>query len=181
MKKSLALFLFTTLFVLPQSVFAQYGLDSTAQNAGLDKYGSSVSVLTGTIIGSLLSLIGVMFFVLIVYGGFLWMTARGEEDMIKKGQRSIIGATIGLIIVLGSYALTSFVFQSADSGTGGGAAPVANNGVAPNEEGPDRCRARAGVGYSCKPVNTCAGMIPGFPLERAAELCDGGNDIVCCR
>ncbi|MBP9761372.1 MAG: hypothetical protein KBD15_03995 [Candidatus Magasanikbacteria bacterium] len=188
MKKSLALFLFTTLFVLPQSVFAQYGLDSTAQNAGLDKYGSSVSVLTGTIIGSLLSLIGVMFFVLIVYGGFLWMTARGEEDMIKKGQRSIIGATIGLIIVLGSYALTSFVFQSADGGAGGGGgggAPAdgggAGGGVAPNEGGADRCRVVAGPAFSCKPLNTCAGMVPNMQPEQAAELCDGGNDIVCCR
>ncbi|MBP9761411.1 MAG: hypothetical protein KBD15_04200 [Candidatus Magasanikbacteria bacterium] len=136
MKKSLLFFLFTTLVTVPQNVFAQYGLDSTAQNAGLDKYGSSVSVLTGTIIGSALSLIGVMFFVLIVYGGFLWMTARGEEDMIKKGQRSIIGATIGLIIVLSSYALTRFVFQSADSGAGGGGVPVENNGpAAPNNVG----------------------------------------------
>lgn len=109
------------LLFLPSLVSAadNYGLKGTADTAGLtQKYGQSVPELTGTIIGSALSIIGVIFFILLVYGGFLWMTARGEEGPIKKAQETIIAATIGLIIVLGSYAITNFVFQSAEADVG---------------------------------------------------------------
>ncbi|MDD5110728.1 MAG: pilin [Patescibacteria group bacterium] len=65
----------------------------------------------GTVLTSLFSLLGVVFLVLIIYGGFLWMTARGNESQIEKAKKIITSASIGLGVVLGSYLITLIVVQ----------------------------------------------------------------------
>ncbi|MBI5728393.1 MAG: hypothetical protein HY984_01415 [Candidatus Magasanikbacteria bacterium] len=108
------------LFSFPHSVRAEdYGLGATAQNAGL-KDERKLPDLIGAVIGTGLSMIGVLFFILMVYGGFLWMTAHGNEDQSKKALNTIIAATIGIIIVMASYAITRFVFSRVNSAAEGG-------------------------------------------------------------
>lgn len=128
------------LFVLsaPVVVYADsYGLEATAQRAGLTKYGNDVPTLAGSVIGTALSLISVVFFILMVYGGFLWMTAHGKEDQVKKAQETIIAAVIGIIVVLASYAITNFVFSSVSSGSAGApAAGAPANGPQAGGQGP---------------------------------------------
>lgn len=68
-----------------------------------------ISTRVGSVIGIVLSYVGVIFFVLIVYGGLMWMTAQGNDQKVAKAKELIINATIGLIIVLSAYAITSFV------------------------------------------------------------------------
>lgn len=63
----------------------------------------------GGIIKIALSLLGVIFLLLTVYGGYLWMTAREEEETVRKAKNIISRAITGLIIVLAAYALTYFV------------------------------------------------------------------------
>ncbi|MFA5937370.1 MAG: hypothetical protein WC822_05870 [Candidatus Paceibacterota bacterium] len=92
-----------------------YGLGATAGAAGLQR--GNVSELAGNVIGTALSMIGVLFFILMVYGGFLWMTAKGNEEQTKKAFNTITAATIGIVIVLASYAVTNFVFTSIRSST----------------------------------------------------------------
>ncbi len=65
----------------------------------------------GTLIQGALRITGIAFLVLMVYGGFTWMTARGNETEIEKAKETIIAAIIGLIVVVGSYAITNFVGQ----------------------------------------------------------------------
>ncbi|MBU0661256.1 hypothetical protein KKG22_03700 [Patescibacteria group bacterium] len=97
-------------FLIPATVYAQYGLNETAGGTGL-KNSKTVELLAGGIVGSILSIIGILFFILMVYGGFLWMTARGDEGQVEKGKDTIIAAIIGMAIVLASYAITVFVFS----------------------------------------------------------------------
>lgn len=104
-----------SLVLTPMFVFASddsYGLEATADAAKLTKYGNSVPDLIGNVIGTALSLISVIFFVLMIYGGLRWMISRGNEDQSKKALDTIIAAIIGIIIVLASYAITTFVFNS---------------------------------------------------------------------
>ncbi|MBU0649433.1 hypothetical protein KJ969_05065 [Patescibacteria group bacterium] len=68
--------------------------------------------IIGTIINVLLSLLGVIFLVLLIYGGFLWMTSRGNEDAVDKSKRLIQDAIIGLIIILAAYAISRFVIDA---------------------------------------------------------------------
>jgi hypothetical protein len=97
------------------SVYADsYGLSETAGSANLTTAagGGDVPTIIGNVIGTALSLISVLFFILMLYGGLLWMTARGKTEQTTKALDTIIAAIIGIVIILGAYALTQFVFSS---------------------------------------------------------------------
>ena len=115
MSKPSAKFLFSLIFVffLVAPLVAvradDYGLDTTAGAAGVPKTGS-LQTKIGTVTGAVLSLVGVAFFLLTLYGGFLWMSARGDDAQAKKAMGVIIDAGIGLVIVSAAYIITKFVF-----------------------------------------------------------------------
>ncbi|OGH64547.1 MAG: hypothetical protein A3J66_01640 [Candidatus Magasanikbacteria bacterium RIFCSPHIGHO2_02_FULL_47_14] len=140
--------------VLPVSA-QDYGLETTAGAAGLAKYEKNVPTLIGNVIGTALSMIAVIFFILMVYGGFLWMTAHGKEEQVTKAKDTVIAAVIGIIIVLGSYAVTNFVFESVQSG-GGPGAPGGGAAACPAGSAPS-CAAPHTVGSACQPVAGGAG------------------------
>lgn len=73
----------------------------------------------GLVINVFLSLLGIIFLVLILYGGFLWMTAAGNEERIKKATQVISRAVIGLIIVAMSYGIAYFVLRAVTNATTG--------------------------------------------------------------
>lgn len=79
---------------------------------------SSIPELIGSIIGTALSFVGVIFFLLILYAGFLWMTAFGNEEKVTTSKSIMEHAAIGLIIVLSAYAISKFVFGSLPGGGG---------------------------------------------------------------
>ena len=79
----------------------------------------SAGGLVATVISAVLGLLGVIFIVLMVYAGFLWMTARGNEDQVKKAVGIIQTAIIGLIIVIAAYSITYFVFNALGGSLGG--------------------------------------------------------------
>ncbi|HBW74259.1 MAG: hypothetical protein UX10_C0002G0036 [Candidatus Magasanikbacteria bacterium GW2011_GWA2_45_39] len=86
----------------------QFKTAAGEKGAGLST-NDNVEGKAASIIQTALSLLGVVFFILMVYGGFIWMTARGDETQAKKAKDIIIMATIGIIIILLSYAATYFV------------------------------------------------------------------------
>lgn len=113
MKKILfSLILFISILMAMPVLAEDYGLTDTATQAGLNTGGGSITTLAGRVVGTALSMIGVLFFILMIYGGFLWMTAHGNETQTTKAKDTIIAASIGMIIVLASYAITTFVFQA---------------------------------------------------------------------
>jgi len=65
----------------------------------------------GIIVTIIFSLLGVVFIILTIYGGFLYMNARGNEDQTKKAIAIISQALIGLAIILAAYAFTFFIFK----------------------------------------------------------------------
>ena len=67
--------------------------------------------VVGIIISSVLGFLGVIFGILIVYGGFLWMTAGGNDQEIDKAKKIIKNASIGLFVVLLSYSLSWLVLN----------------------------------------------------------------------
>ena len=79
--------------------------------------------VVGTIINVALSLMGILATVLIVYAGFKWMTAGGNEENVKSAQKILMAAVIGLVIILAAYAISSFVLRSLYQATTGGAYP----------------------------------------------------------
>lgn len=101
-----------SLFLIPFTARAQFGLKETCIAAGLCKAGKEApgpAALAGTIVGYLLAFVGVIFFGLMLYGGFLWMTSRGNTEQVKKAQDTITTSIIGIIIIFLSYVVTRFV------------------------------------------------------------------------
>jgi len=89
--------------------------DDTAIEAGFDDdiyFDSIVPVIIKTV----LSLLGVIFMILMVYGGSIWMTAGGKEDRVKKAKDLIQAAIIGLVIVVSAYAISIFVISKITKG-----------------------------------------------------------------
>lgn len=85
-------------------------LEKVAGGAGI-KGEADVAVVVGRIIGVVLSFLGLILVILIIYGGFLWMTSGGNEEQIKKAKGIIGSAIIGLGIVILSYTIASFVIN----------------------------------------------------------------------
>jgi hypothetical protein len=93
--------------------------DALRNSAGFDP-NTSISDVIATIIRVVLSLLGVIFLVLLVLGGYQWMTAGGNEDQVTKAQDRIKTAIIGLVIVLAAYAITAWVFTNLPFNSGAG-------------------------------------------------------------
>lgn len=72
------------------------------------------------IINVALSLLGIILVTLVVYAGFLWMTAAGNDDQITKAKKILSSSIIGLIIILSAYAITRFVTDNLQQVTGAG-------------------------------------------------------------
>ncbi len=109
-------FLFIFLILLPTWVTAQRNLSNSQEmvnDFAKEKLGyqepAVPEVIIGRIIAYVLSFLGVVFFVLIVYGGWMWLTAAGNEEQITKAKSLIKHSVIGLAIVFAAYLVSYFV------------------------------------------------------------------------
>jgi uncharacterized membrane protein YwzB len=103
--------------LLPAAAFAQLSagkthLDDVGDVVTAGGQETSLPKLVGNLINVLLSVLGIVFVVLVVYAGFLYMTASGEEDNVKKAKKLLAQSVIGLVIIVAAYAISSFVIDS---------------------------------------------------------------------
>ncbi len=118
----------------PDSSVTSFSERNKQTDAFMTKAGFSASVeadaIIGVIVSMLLSLLAILFIVLMIFSGYQWMTAGGNEEQVKKAQSRIKNAVIGLIVVVLAYAVTAFVFKNLPGGpqttTGGGTGENAN-------------------------------------------------------
>lgn len=117
--RPLTLFIILTAIVTPL-FFASAGVvtEDLGKTGGAAKFdvahtdSFTISKIVGTIIRSLLGLLGTVFLVLLVYAGYTWMTAGGNEEEVSKAKKLIAQAIIGLAIVLAAYGITAFVIDA---------------------------------------------------------------------
>lgn len=117
----LGLFVLLGIFSLVFPALAQQ--DALAQlgaQSGLPQ--TSLPIIIARIIRAVLGFIGVLLVVLILYGGFVWMTSGGNPDKISKAKKILTNAVIGFIIVMSSFAITQFILGRLleAAGLGGG-------------------------------------------------------------
>lgn len=55
-----------------------------------------------------LGFLGIVAVVIVLIGGFKWVTAGGEEEKAKKAKKYIFQGLAGLVIVLAAYAIATF-------------------------------------------------------------------------
>ena len=88
-----------------------------ADTAGLG--GANLVDTIGQIIRVTLGFLGVVAVVIILLGGFRWMTAGGNDDKLKKARGLLFSGIIGLVIILSAYAIAEFVLSSIVTATAG--------------------------------------------------------------
>ena len=125
----------------PLAAFAAYdagstGLTATASQAGLGATPADLSVVIGTVIKTALGVVGVVFLVLMVYAGYIWMIARGDEAKVEKAKDTIVNCIIGIVIVVGAYAITSFIVNALAKPVSTSTTPTTcPNGATPSSNG----------------------------------------------
>lgn len=107
------------LAILPAFVIAPHASAQTDLLGNLDNAQGATSlqdtdltVLIGNLINIVLSFLGVIFLVLTIYAGFLWMTAGGKPEQTETARKMLINATIGLVLILAAFAISKFVLKS---------------------------------------------------------------------
>lgn len=130
-----SLCLTATLFAVPMMASAALtpentGLQAAAKGSGLEGGCSGadcIAQVIGRAINIVLGFLGIVLLCLFLYAGFLWMTAGGDEEKVKKAKSLILNAVVGYLIIGAAYALTGFVLDSLASVTNpaGEAAPAA--------------------------------------------------------
>jgi hypothetical protein len=97
-------------------------LDTVAGQASLKN--TPLPQLIGNIIKIFIGALGIVFLVLTVYAGFLYLTAQGDEEKVKHAKATLQRGVIGLIIILAAYAIASFVINALTNTVAGSANPT---------------------------------------------------------
>ncbi len=77
---------------------------------------STILELGGKIANGFITISGSIALLLFVYGGFLWLTSRGEPDKIKKGKDIFLWSVVGLVVIFSSYFLVNFIIKGLSGG-----------------------------------------------------------------
>ena len=108
-KLFLLLLIFSFLYCIP--VLADDDKNITKLSNPIKSDLDNPSVLIGVVIQAVLGLVGGIALVMMVYGGFQWLTAAGNEEKIKNGTQTMLWAAIGLVLVFSSYLLVETVLS----------------------------------------------------------------------
>lgn len=124
----------------------------TAIRSGWDPEGDNTPAdYVAKVILVMLSIVGPLFVILIIYSGVVWMTSGGETDKIATAKKTIIYAVIGLIIIFSAYSIAYFV------ATSGGQLTSTND-----------CNGSCTAASNCLPPN----------IISPSEAC--GESLICC-
>lgn len=160
--------------ILPMAVGAargdstgNYGFNSSFNNIDIGTTNSDLPKTIAKIINIVLGFLGIVAVIFILYGGFIWMTAAGNEDKVGEARKTIVQGVIGLVIIFAAWAIASFVIsQTKDIGgnTAGGGSAVLGSCDTGSACTPNITQAGCAAGIftingACTPVGACT--VPG--------------------
>lgn len=73
--------------------------------------GADIPEIIARVIKAVLGLVGSIGLLMFVYGGFLWLTAGGSDERVKKGREVLTWAIIGLATIFASYTILNFIIS----------------------------------------------------------------------
>jgi hypothetical protein len=183
------LFIIGAVPVLAQEIGLNY-----ASNLGLTAGTSDPRVLAINIIRFLLTFLGLAAVTMILYGGWLWLSSKGEVDKIRKAKQVLTSAIIGLIIIIAAFAIVTFVLNFINTTLGPTCSPPPGPGqkccpgnylcnsseTCCNQAGPQCCTASEyccpGVGCSSSPCSSIGSGGNTFYTQSTSPL-DGAVNI----
>ena len=78
--------------------------DGTLQPAAVATASRTINLLLG--------LLGTLCLALMIYAGYLWLSAQGREEDMTKAKDIITGTVLGMLVVLASYSFMYFIFRN---------------------------------------------------------------------
>ncbi len=132
MKKKILSLLILSLFLVPSLVLVKganaegnaynnfgYGyVDGTAGGEGIVLGNTDPRSMATKIINVCLTLLGIVAVVIVLLGGFKWMTAGGNEDKVGEAKKILGAGVIGLVIILAAWGIAAFVLNVMMNATG---------------------------------------------------------------
>jgi len=112
LRKAIIITLFLSILTIPlftSAVSISDQAQETAEGSGINI--ESIYTYTGKIVEIFLGMLGVLFIILTIYAGFMWMVAGGDATKLVAAKQILIAASVGLIITLAAFALTIFVLD----------------------------------------------------------------------
>lgn len=107
---------------------ADFGLVEVGNGLGGTLSSDDPRLMVGRVIQIILSFLGVIAVLLVMYAGFLWMSSDGEEEKIRNAKTILRNASIGLLIVLSAWGITTFIISRLSDAIGGTGGSGGNNG-----------------------------------------------------
>lgn len=86
-------------------------LDAAAVQGGGFNTSVTFEIIVSTVLTMVLGFMGAIFLVLAIYAGYNWMMAGGNEERVEKSKQTLTNAIIGIIVVLGAYAMVRIIVQ----------------------------------------------------------------------
>lgn len=131
-KKILSLFM-VSLFLVPflglTTVNAAgddvFGLNfvegSSGSENGISLGKTDPRTMIAQLINVVLTLLGIVAVIIVILGGFKWMTAAGNEENVASAKKLLGAGIIGLVIILSAWGISKFLLTELMNATGGGA------------------------------------------------------------
>ena len=101
---------------LPRMVFAKLAFDDAGVLNGLGLPEGDLLTTTLNLVDFVLGFFGLTAVIMIIYGGFTYLTAGGNEEKVESAKDTLRRAVVGMVIVMLSYAIVTFVFNVVNSG-----------------------------------------------------------------
>lgn len=113
----------STVFYLKPSPCAQAAdLWRMQQETGIEKIGSEayggssprdVRIIVASLVKVFIEFLGIIFLVLIVWGGYKYMLSRGESEKVDEALKMIRNGVIGLVIIVASWTIAVYITDCA--------------------------------------------------------------------
>jgi hypothetical protein len=123
MNKKVISFAILTLVFAMMAMFS-YASSARALDVGLNEINNTIQlgkedprVIISRIINVAMMFLGIIAVVIILVGGFKWMTAMGNEENVSEAKKLMGQGIIGLVIVLASWGIAQFIVRQLQTAT----------------------------------------------------------------
>ena len=101
-------------FTCPEKTIRENEPVSALSECNVEKTEGEKSLMSNVnmLINVFTSVMGFLAVAMIIYGGFMLLTAQGDPARIKRGKDVVLYSIIGLILVMLAYAIVNFVMTN---------------------------------------------------------------------
>jgi len=79
-----------------------------------------ITLIGNVIVFYVFGFLGVIFLILTIYGGYLWMTAQGNEEQVTKARKIVVDGVIGMLVIVLAFTITNVIVDAVLKQTGTG-------------------------------------------------------------